>query len=166
MLSRTAFSVARRSVRWNALRCLSEEAAPSTELMLNLCSPTETVYANKAISSVIIPGADGEYGVTAGHSPIVAELKAGVVQVLHKDDDSVEKFFVSGGFALTHESNVTDITAPEIARLDDLDEAAIRAGFTEASSKVGSAADETAKAEAQIEMETFKAMGAALGISL
>ena len=166
MLSRTAFSVARRSVRWNALRCLSEEAAPSTELMLNLCSPTETVYANKAISSVIIPGADGEYGVTAGHSPIVAELKAGVVQVLHKDDDSVEKFFVSGGFALTHESNVTDITTPEIARLDDLDEAAIRAGFTEASSKVGSAADETAKAEAQIEMETFKAMGAALGISL
>lgn len=33
---------------------------------------------------VIIPGSAGEYGVTAGHSPIVAELKPGVVQVLHE----------------------------------------------------------------------------------
>lgn len=33
---------------------------------------------------VIIPGSAGEYGVTAGHSPIVAELKPGVIQVLHE----------------------------------------------------------------------------------
>lgn len=33
---------------------------------------------------MIIPGSAGEYGVTAGHSPIVAELKPGVIQVLHE----------------------------------------------------------------------------------
>lgn len=33
---------------------------------------------------MIIPGSEGEYGVTAGHSPIVAELKPGVVQVIHE----------------------------------------------------------------------------------
>ena len=36
------------------------------------------------VAQVIIPGSAGEYGVTAGHSPIVAELKPGVVQVLHE----------------------------------------------------------------------------------
>lgn len=33
---------------------------------------------------VIIPGSAGEYGVTAGHSPVVAELKPGVMQVIHE----------------------------------------------------------------------------------
>eukprot|EP00968_Pinguiococcus_pyrenoidosus_P027051 scaffold7351_cov259-Pinguiococcus_pyrenoidosus.AAC.3 len=124
------------------------------------------IYSKKVVDSVIVPGADGEYGVTAGHSPIVAELKAGVVQVLHKGSADAEKFFVSGGFALSHEDDTTDISAPEIARLEDLDENAIRTGFADATTKLSSAGDETAKAEAQIEMETFKAMGAALGIAL
>lgn len=34
---------------------------------------------------VIIPGSEGEYGVTVGHSPLVAELKPGVLQVLHEE---------------------------------------------------------------------------------
>ena len=36
-----------------------------------------------------------------------------------------EKFFVSAGFALTHPSSVTDITAIEAVRVEELDEAAV-----------------------------------------
>lgn len=39
---------------------------------------------------MIIPGAAGEYGVTMGHSPIVAEMKPGVLQVLHGDVSYIE----------------------------------------------------------------------------
>ena len=46
---------------------------------LLLCIPPPAMFRQ-----VIIPGSAGEYGVTAGHSPIVAELKPGVVQVLHE----------------------------------------------------------------------------------
>lgn len=36
-----------------------------------------------------------------------------------------EKFFVSAGFALTHPSSVTDITAIEAVRVEELDEGAV-----------------------------------------
>lgn len=36
-----------------------------------------------------------------------------------------EKFFVSAGFALTHPTSVTDITAIEAVRVEELDEAAV-----------------------------------------
>lgn len=38
---------------------------------------------------MIIPGSEGEYGVTVGHSPIVSELKPGVLQVLHGEASNV-----------------------------------------------------------------------------
>mmetsp|Transcript_26670 Transcript_26670/g.83437 ORF Transcript_26670/g.83437 Transcript_26670/m.83437 type:complete len:169 (-) Transcript_26670:1457-1963(-) len=168
MLARAAIRASRaglaRSVKPTSFRCLSDEVAEG--LKLNLCSPGETVYANKVVERVIVPGADGEYGVTEGHSPIVAELKAGVVQITHKGSDEVEKFFVSGGFALTHEDSTTDISVPEVVRLEDIDEAAVKSGFADASSKLSAANDDAEKAVAQIEMETYKAMGAALGVSL
>ena len=36
-----------------------------------------------------------------------------------------EKFFVSAGFALTHPSSVTDITAIEAVRVEELDAGAV-----------------------------------------
>lgn len=36
-----------------------------------------------------------------------------------------EKFFVSAGFALTHPTSVTDITAIEAVRVEELDEGAV-----------------------------------------
>lgn len=52
-------------------------------------------------------GLAGEYGVTKNHSPVIAELKAGVVQIVHEPGQAPEKYFVSGGFALTHANSVT-----------------------------------------------------------
>ena len=43
-----------------------------------------------------------------------------------KQGQEPEKFFVSAGFALTHPTSVTDITAIEAVRVEELDEAAVR----------------------------------------
>lgn len=91
------------------------------------------------VASVKIPGVDGEYGVTAGHTPIISQLKPGVVAIQHEavricgrccsgvsvdnviswcrcvspfthlnhQGSEAEKFFVSGGFALTHADSTT-----------------------------------------------------------
>lgn len=48
----------------------------------------------------------GEYEVTADHVPIVAELKAGLLTIKHADGGD-EKYFVPGGFSLTHEGSTT-----------------------------------------------------------
>lgn len=85
---------------------MSTEAAAPTKMTLNFALPHETIYAGAEVDTVIIPGADGEYGVTVNHVPVVSQLKAGVLQIIHESGDP-EKYFVAGGFALTHENSVT-----------------------------------------------------------
>ena len=103
MLSRTAQQVARRV----AVRSFSSEAAP-TAVNLNFALPHETIYDGASVFQVIIPGSEGEYGVTANHVPYVAQLKPGVLQILHEEvGGEPEKYFVAGGYALTHENSTT-----------------------------------------------------------
>ena len=80
--------------------------APSGLMNLNFNLPQETLYASTPVSSVVVPGAMGEYEVTADHVPIVAELKAGLLTIKHSDGAD-EKYFVPGGFSLTHEGSTT-----------------------------------------------------------
>ena len=85
---------------------MSSEAP--TKVTLNFSLPHETIYTGAEVAQVIIPGSEGEYGVTANHVPYVSQLKAGVLQIIHEDGSSEpEKYFVSGGFALTHGTSVT-----------------------------------------------------------
>lgn len=140
--------------------------AAADVLTLNFSVPHQTIMDAQVVDRVIIPGVEGEYGVTAGHSPVVAQLKPGVVTVVPGGNAPDEKYFVSGGFALTHANSVTDISAMEAVKLEDLDPDAVRQVFTEAKGKFDAAKDEMDKAEAQVAMETSKDMALALGISL
>ena len=157
---------ARRQFHSSSIRCAEEAAAVSEgEMVLNFSLPHEPIYESKPVNLVIIPGASGEYGVTAGHTPAIAQLKAGVVEIHHEaDDKDPEKFFVSGGFALTHANSVTDISAVEAVKLDDIDSAAVASGLADSQAAFDSAADGSAeKAEAQIGVETYQAMLNAIG---
>jgi hypothetical protein len=95
-------------------RFSSEAAAASSEMAtavtLNFSVPYDSIYHNTEVASVILPGVEGEYGVTPGHVPYVAQLKPGVVQILHDNSsspDASEKYFVAGGYAFTHANSVT-----------------------------------------------------------
>jgi F-type H+-transporting ATPase subunit delta len=82
------------------------DGSESAKMVLNFCLPHETIYRDAEVSQVILPGVDGEYGVTVNHVPTVSQLKPGVVQVLFKTGEP-EKYFIAGGFALTHPNSVT-----------------------------------------------------------
>lgn len=66
-------------------RCFAEAAssAPASAMTLNLCTPHAAIYKNKVVDKVLLPGESGEYGVTVGHSPVISQLKPGVVTVIH-----------------------------------------------------------------------------------
>lgn len=161
-LRRTLPAVSRR-----VSRCMSSAAEASDGSMtLNFNLPHETIYSEAKVSQVIVPGAAGEYGITADHVPIVAQLKPGVLQIMHEGAEA-EKYFVAGGFSLTHENSVTDISCPEAVKLDDIDSAAVTSNYEAAKSAFSSAeAGSVAAAEAQIDIEVNRAMGAAIGLSL
>ena len=106
MFSRTAQQVVRRTV---ARGFSTEASATPTAVKLNFALPHETIYNGASVYQVIIPGVEGEYGVTANHVPYVAQLKPGVLQILHEEigGGEPEKYFVAGGYALTHDNSTT-----------------------------------------------------------
>jgi len=93
----------------HAHRYLATEAAGAKSglMTLNFNLPHESIYKEVKVSQVIIPGAAGEYGVTADHVPVVAQMKAGVLQIIHDGSSEPEKYFVPGGFSITHPNSIT-----------------------------------------------------------
>jgi len=165
MLSRIAN--VRKVLPRTLARAFSSEA-DATSVTLNFSVPYESIYNGASVFRVIIPGAEGEYGVTPGHVPYVAQLKPGVLQILHEESlADAEKYFVAGGYALTHENSVTDVVCPEAVKLDDIDPSAVQSQYDAAKSAYASAtAGSVEQAEAQIDMEVNKAMGLAIGLTL
>merc|ERR1712071_545506 len=152
-----------------ALSRRAMSTAPEAATMtLNFNLPHETLYSDAKVSQVIVPGSAGEYGVTAEHVPVVAQMKAGVLQIFHESGSSdPEKYFVPGGFSLTHANSVTDISCPEAVKLDDIDSAAVSSNFETAKNTYASAeAGSAEQAGAQVDMEVFRAMGSAIGVTL
>ena len=113
MMQQTLRRVASKASNMNAKALFqrrSLSSAPdsgSSSMILNFNLPTEKVYSETPVSQVIVPGSAGEYGVTADHVPVVAQLKAGVLQIFHDSSSDPEKYFVPGGFSLTHANSVT-----------------------------------------------------------
>mmetsp|Transcript_4479 Transcript_4479/g.9464 ORF Transcript_4479/g.9464 Transcript_4479/m.9464 type:complete len:168 (-) Transcript_4479:381-884(-) len=150
-----------------ARRAMSSEAVGGS-MTLNFNLPHESIYSEAKVAQVIVPGSAGEYGVTADHVPVVAQLKPGVLQIIHDGaSGEPEKYFVAGGFSITHANSVTDISCPEAVKLDDIDSAAVQSNYESAKSASASAENgSVAQAEAQIDVEVNRAMGAAVGLSL
>lgn len=64
-------------------RSFSTAAPTGSQMVLNLVTPYATIFSEKVVDRVVLPGAAGEYGVTVNHSPLISELKPGVVAVQH-----------------------------------------------------------------------------------
>jgi F-type H+-transporting ATPase subunit epsilon len=67
------------------------------QLAFELVSP-ERLLVSKSVTMVTVPGSEGDFGVLAGHAPIIATVRPGVIDVYEGDTIS-ERVFISGGFA-------------------------------------------------------------------
>jgi len=161
--SRRTFTRATSAVR-------AEDAGDAaTRISLDFSMPHASVYSKAECDMVIIPGTAGEYGVTAGHTPVISELRPGVVQIFHNgvSDPEPEKFFISGGFAMTHANSNTVISTPEAVKVEDLDAEAAQKGYNDAKAAMDAAEPESeARARAQISFEAHEAMCQALGLAV
>jgi F-type H+-transporting ATPase subunit epsilon len=62
-----------------------------------LVSP-ERLLLSRAVEMVVVPGAEGDFGVLPGHAPLISTVRPGVIEVY--DDGKVsDRIFVAGGFA-------------------------------------------------------------------
>jgi len=62
-----------------------------------LVAPEELLFS-ESVELVVVPGAEGDFGVLPGHSPLISTLRTGVIAV-YENDTVNRRIFVSGGFA-------------------------------------------------------------------
>lgn len=105
--STTKSSFRYHASRYAFLSTEAEGAAAAGLMTLNFNLPHESIYSGAKVTQVIVPGGAGEYGVTADHTPIIAQLKPGVLQILFPDGQEADKYFVPGGFSISHPNSIT-----------------------------------------------------------
>ena len=121
-----------------------------------LVSPERILFSGDIVS-VIIPSTEGEMTVLAGHAPLVATLKAGIVFVQTTDSNGKE-FFVNGGLVEVNQASTT-ILAEQGRFLEDVDAAVLDKEILTAETKlVGSHDDEEKKRlhDALVQLREFK----------
>ncbi|MSO73367.1 MAG: F0F1 ATP synthase subunit epsilon [Rhodospirillaceae bacterium] len=103
-------------------------------LKLELVSP-ERLLLSAQVEMVLVPGAEGVFGVLPRHAPTLSTLRPGFVDV-YQGSAVKERFFVTGGFAEVTPSTCTVLVDEAIPQ------AALTAAF---------AAERVAWAKSQIE---------------
>jgi F-type H+-transporting ATPase subunit epsilon len=95
----------------------------------DLVSPEKLAFSGE-VDQVDIPGVEGDFGVLAGHAPVVAAIRPGILTVT-TGGGTREKIIVLGGLAEVSENGLT-VLADVATSIEELD----RAGFAETISEM------------------------------
>ncbi len=68
-----------------------------TELHLRIISPSKTEYEGSA-SMVVMPGAEGDFGVLPYHMPMIASLKDGNITI-YRSGEIIKEIQITSGVA-------------------------------------------------------------------
>ena len=85
----------------------------------DLVSPEKLAFSGE-VDQVDIPGMEGDFGVLAGHAPVVAALRPGILTVI--TGGTQEKIIVLGGLAEVSDNRLT-VLADVATSMEDLDRA-------------------------------------------
>ena len=124
-----------------------------------LVSP-ERLVMSEAVEEVVVPGADGDFGVLAGHAPFMSTVRPGFIDVKHTSGD-VSKIYIQGGFADTGPAGLT-ILAEQAIPAADLKAEEIIAQIKEAEEDLADAASDEARTVAAQKVGQLKDVQAAL----
>jgi F-type H+-transporting ATPase subunit epsilon len=128
-------------------------------LHFELVSPARLLFSGD-VTSVQIPGTEGEMTILAGHSPVLSTLKPGVV-VVQKDSGAAERIFVRGGFAEVNASGLT-VLAETAIPMAELNAGALAQQIKNAEEDVADATDGEKKRKANETLDHLKAIQAAV----
>jgi F-type H+-transporting ATPase subunit epsilon len=124
----------------------------------DLVSPEQLVFSGE-VEHVVVPGTEGEFGVLAGHAPLIAMLKPGILKILGPDEQHI---LVVGGFAEVSSEGLT-VLADRAVPVEEVDAAAIAADIKDAEEDVADATDDAVRDKLQHKLDQLRAVRDALG---
>ena len=123
----------------------------------DLVSPEKLVYSGE-VQDVVVPGAEGEFGVLAGHAPFVAMLKPGILTI---GGAQPKRIVVGGGLAEVGPSGLT-VLAELAVPVEDFDKAKLSAEIKNAEEDAADAKDDATRQKFAEKADHLKALQAAL----
>ena len=117
-------------------------------IAIDILTPERRVLQAQA-DSVVIPSVDGELGILAGHTPLVAQLQPGEIRMRSGDDTQI--FAVSGGFVEVQNNHVVILAeTAEMSHEIDAERARQSAERAKAALRASAPGVDVAQAEAAL----------------
>jgi F-type H+-transporting ATPase subunit epsilon len=88
-------------------------------ILLEIVTPAKPLFSNP-VELVIMPGASGDFGVLAGHAPMLSTLRPGTVEIREKNLKVIDRIFIDGGFAEVTPERCS-VLAEEAIRVSEID---------------------------------------------
>ncbi len=120
----------------------------------DLVSPARLLLSQE-VTQVDVPGVEGDFGVLAGHAPVVATLKPGVLTVIAPG--GTQRFVVHGGFAEVSPTGMT-VLAEVATPIDEADRLAISARIRELEESRDKLPHDATRDRATEKIEHFRAL--------
>ena len=76
------------------------------DLHFELVTPERLVRSEDAYM-VVVPGTEGDFGVLAGHAPVVSTIRDGELAVYRTQGAEPERIAIVGGFAEVNDKGLT-----------------------------------------------------------
>jgi F-type H+-transporting ATPase subunit epsilon len=75
-------------------------------LHFELVTPARLVRSDD-VHMVVVPGAEGEFGVLEGHAPFMSTIRDGALKVYKTEGSQPEEIMLQGGFAEVSATGLT-----------------------------------------------------------
>jgi F-type H+-transporting ATPase subunit epsilon len=119
-----------------------------------LVSPQNIAFSGE-VDQVDVPGAEGDFGVLAGHAPLISLIRPGIMTVYAGGEQ--QRLVVLGGFAEVGPDGLT-VLADVATSLEDLDRAAFQAQIAEMEQGVKEMEQGSALDKAIARLDHFKVL--------
>jgi F-type H+-transporting ATPase subunit epsilon len=120
--------------------------ADENKVQFELVSPEALVLSVEA-DMVVVPGAEGDFGVLPRHSRLISTVRPGVINV-YQGNAVDQRIFVSGGFAEVTPERCT-VLATEALEISDIDRDAVEAEIRDLNDDLSDAASDEEKGKIQ-----------------
>jgi len=108
-----------------------------SKIHIKVIQPTK-IRIDAEYDHIIVPGVDGDFGISFDHTPFITKVRTGVLQLFQNDKS--EDFAIHDGF-VTVENNIVTIICDTIEKKNEIDIARAKASKERAEKRLKSSED-------------------------
>jgi F-type H+-transporting ATPase subunit epsilon len=125
---------------------------------LDLVSPEKLLFSGE-VDQVDVPGSEGDFGVLAGHAPLIATLRPGILTI-YREGGAI-RVVVNGGFAEVGPTGLT-VLADMAVPVEDFNPSALAGEIKNTEESAAATKDDARRDKLTHRLDQLKALQAEL----